>query len=561
MEFRVKDLLKVAALKDATVLSGQNDLNKAIKGATIMEAPDITDWLKGGELILTSLYPIRSFNDEEQQQFILHLAEKGVSALLIKNHRFVTEIPQTIVSAGDKYALPIIQLPKEIPYVDVMYPVLGELFNNQVKKLQYYKEIHDRFTALSLADAGPEKIIGTLETLIGNPVALFDRNFHCIESTFPTLAKFEIIEKIPYYSQTEEMKFPHYQQVVKYPELNGQTGYQIVVPIETINHIKTYLLIGEFNKPLEELDFIAVENCATALSLELVKQFAVAEVDKKFKNDLIDELIGGKPQPLTEILQKANLIGWDLDGSFAAVLFKISNLQDPFSGKHKKNHLLPKRRNETVYETIHHFLPNGIIRTKNDIVIILWKIDENDSQNDSAWKEKIIETAKKIQLAMKKQMKDIHIQVGFGSLAATIMDIQESFKEAQDALELGKIINGEDAITAFSELGIFRLLCNFQDTKALESFIPVSLKKLLDYQHANQKDLFITLKTFLECNQNATKTSQVLYIHHKTAVYRLERIKEITGLNFDDPEEMLSVQVGLKIIELLNRNSTIIPFG
>ena len=63
MEFRVKDVLKLPSLKNAIVLSGEEYLHKVVKGSTIMEAPDITDWLIGGELILTSLYPIRFFNE------------------------------------------------------------------------------------------------------------------------------------------------------------------------------------------------------------------------------------------------------------------------------------------------------------------------------------------------------------------------------------------------------------------------------------------------------------------------------------------------------------------
>jgi PucR family transcriptional regulator, purine catabolism regulatory protein len=552
MEFKVEDLLTISSLKEAVVLSGKGFLNNEIKGATIMEAPDITDWLKGGELILTSLYPIRAFNEEEQEQFILKLAEKGVSALVVKNNRFVTEIPEAMIRAGEASNLPIIQLPKEVPYVDVMYPVMGEIINNQVVKLQYYKEIHDRFTALSLADEGPEKIIATLENLIGNPVALFDRSFHCIASTLPPLTVFELVEKIPYY-KSEGINFPHFRQIVKYPELNGQLGYQIVVPIETINHIKTYLLIAENNKPLEELDYIAVENAATSLSLELVKQFAVAEVDKKFKSDLLEDLIKGKLQSATSIYQNANLIGWDLESSFAVVLFKVAKNSEVFS-TNQKNRGLTIQNEALVYEGIQRYLPNEIIGMKSSLVIVLWKVTEMD-KNDLIWMSKIKKIASDIQRSLKSQKSTIELQVGIGNLANSITEISDSYKKAQDALELGEVLNGKEAITAFSELGIYRLLSHIEDSLQLRTFIPSSLQRLLEYSQANKSDLLQTLKIFLECSQNATKTAQVLYVHHKTVVYRLDRIKEISKINFEDPEELLSVQVGLKIIDLLERKN------
>lgn len=548
MEFRVEDVLKLPSLKKAIVLSGAGYLHKVVKGSTIMEAPDITDWLIGGELILTSLYPIRFFNEEEQKQFIAKLAEKEVSALVIKNHRFVKEIPQSIIDEGEKCKLPIIQIPKEVPYVDILYPVMEEILNIQVKKLQYYKEIHDQFTALSLADESLEKIIETLENLIGNPVALFDRNFSCIASTLPYLTSFEIVEKNYYYDETEKMKFPHYRQIVKYLEQKEKIGHQIVVPIETINHIKTYLLIGEMNKPLEELDFIAVENAATSLSLELVKRFAVAEVDKRFKNDLLEQLIAGK-LPSNILYQDANLIGWDIEGAFAVVLFKISKNNERIYSKQVKRGISNGNEETLLHEAIYQHVPNALIGSKGGLKIVLWKADIKDAE----WLIKIKDRVCTILDLVKKQDNEIAIQVGIGTLSEHINNISDSYIKAQDALEFGEVLNGKESITSYSELGVFRMLGQFTNSEELKSFIPPSLQKLLNYQQANKADLLTTLKVFLQCNQNATKTSQLLFIHHKTVVYRIERIKEITGMDFEDAEEMLLVQIGLKIMELLER--------
>ncbi|MGN7388723.1 PucR family transcriptional regulator [Sporosarcina sp. SAFN-015] len=549
MEFKVKDLLAMEPMKNAEVLGGQNYIHNVIEGVTIMEGPDIAKWLKGGEVILTSLYSIRNFNDTEIKDFISELAEKRVSALIIKN--FGEAISERLLEAGKVYKMPIIKLPQEVPFVDVMYPIMGELFNNQVTKLQYYKEIHDRFTALSLADKGLEKIIHTLEELIGNPVALFDRNFTCIVSTYPELENFEMVEKVHFYEQTSGIKFPHYRQIVKYPEMDNIKGHQIVVPIETLNHNKMYLLIGEINKSLGELDLIAVENAATSLSLELVKQFAVAEVEKKYKNDLIEELISGKIQSVDAVYEKANVIGWDFTGAFAAVLFKINrypeNMLNQNSGLSDRSHFL-------VHEAIHHYLPNGIISNKSNLFIVLWKV-EKSSKSESSWMNEIKKTSSAIQTVINEQVKDIGVQVGIGSAVSDITEIPKSYREAHDALDLGETLNGLASITAFSELGIFRLLRYVKDSTALTQFIPHSLKELLDYQQANQADLLETLQTFLECNQNAAQTAKHLFVHYKTVVYRLDRIKEITGMNFDDAEEMLSVRVGLKIYELLQREN------
>ncbi|WHT49321.1 PucR family transcriptional regulator ligand-binding domain-containing protein [Sporosarcina thermotolerans] len=548
MELKIKDLLAMEPMKNAEIIAGQAFNDNVIQGVTIMEGPDIADWIKGGEVILTSLYSIRNFTENELKEFIGKLAAKRVSALIIK--KFNPEFIEQLLAIGKKYRMPIIELPNSVPFVDVMYPIMGELFNNQVIKLQYYKEIHDRFTALSLAGEGLEKIIYTLEELIGNPVALFDRNFNPIISTYPNLEKFQMVEKVHFYEQTSGIKYPHYRQIVKYPEQKN-IGHQIVVPIDTLNHNKMYLLIGENNNSLGELDLIAVENAVTSLSLELMKQFAVAEVEKKYKNDLIEELISGRFQSMEAVFEKANVIGWDLTGAFTTVLFKINRSED---GVIKQKSGLSDRNHFVVSEAIHHYLPNGIISTKSNLFIILWKV-EKISKNDKSVINEIKKIALSIQTLIKRQIKDIDVQVGIGNAIDDISGIRKSYREAHDALDLGATLNGLASITTFSELGIFRLLRNIEDASALKQFIPQSLGELLGYQQANHADLLNTLKIFLECNQNAAQTAKQLFVHYKTVVYRLERIKEITGMDFDDSEEMLSVRVGLKIHELIQRKN------
>nr|WP_236870934.1 PucR family transcriptional regulator ligand-binding domain-containing protein [Brevibacillus laterosporus] len=554
MEFRVEHVLKMERLHDAEVLGGREGLSNVIEGITIMEAPDIADWLKGGEMLLTSLYPIRNYTEEEQRDFVFRLADKGVSALMIKNHRFVKKIPDAIVEAGEKTALPIIQIPQDIPYVDVLYPVMEELFNNQVMKLKYFIDVHDRFTALSLTDAGLESIITTLGELIGNPVALYDRNFVCMTATssytMPTVQMERNVER----EKIVETKFPYYWMTAKITEPETKSVEQIVVPIRTVNRIKVHLIITEVYKRLEELDFIAIENAATALSLELVKQFAVAEVEREFKNDIIDDLLAGKGQILETVYHRANLIGWDLDRSYAVLLFHVkeefTSLSQKEMNKPRSSRRLQTKTFTYLHEAIRSQFGDGILRSRSDTIILLLPVDQQEGKGKN-WLAAVKEKAREIQGNIRAKAKDIVVQVGIGNVAETVMDISGRYQEAQDALDLGGTLYGSESVTAFAELGLFRLLCQFPDPAALTSFIPPSLSRLLESKNAIKNDLLHTLEVFLEHNQNAAKAAQDLFVHYKTVMYRLERIKEITGMDFEDSEEMLGVRVGMKIINLV----------
>ncbi|WP_330949406.1 PucR family transcriptional regulator [Virgibacillus sp. MG-45] len=543
-------------MKDARYIGDSDGYQHKVSGITVLDTPEISTWLKGGELLITSLYPIRNHTDHEISDWMQHLSTKKISALIIKIQKVFDEIPASILTAGRTYHIPIIQIPVNMPFIDVMYPVMEELLNNKVTKLKYFIEVHDRFTSLSLADSGIEGIIEALDELLGNPVVVYDRDFRPIVASDQVTMTFSELETLQ--SQSEvSTKFPLYRKLVTFPALPERTYQQIVVPIETINNIKINLVVNEINKLITEFDFIAIESAATALSLEMVKQIAVAEVEKKFKNDIVDDLISGKIKSLTNLYNRANIIDLKLEGRYAVVLFHLNVPKEDEENRvshDKNNHKQQQKYYQLLSEAIHYAFPSAIIRSRSDVIIVLWQTDAGAESNKGEL-EKIKAKAQDIVRKFHTNTTDYHVQIGLGNVAKSIIDLPKSYHEAQDALELGQIYNHSDFIVSFSELGIYRLLYQFEDVAALKKFIPDSLTKLLAYQHSHKNDLIETLKVFLQCNQNAAKAAKLLYVHYKTITYRLERIKEITGLDFDDSEEMLSIQVGLRILDILEKEN------
>ena len=103
------------------------------------------------------------------------------------------------------------------------------------------------------------------------------------------------------------------------------------------------------------------------------------------------------------------------------------------------------------------------------------------------------------------------------------------------------------------------MLCQIEDTNTLLEYIPQSLQKLYNYKKTQRDDLLLTLKTYLERNQNLKKTAKDLYIHYKTAAYRIDKIITITGIDFENPSEVLAVRIGFIVHKMMeNLNSDII---
>ena len=102
----------------------------------------------------------------------------------------------------------------------------------------------------------------------------------------------------------------------------------------------------------------------------------------------------------------------------------------------------------------------------------------------------------------------------------------------------------------YQDLGFYRFLSEITNSSKLEELIPSKLL-LLYYK---EPELVETLHSYLDYNQNLTKSAEKLFIHPKTMRYRINKIINFCDLDMDDPEELLSYNIGLRVLPtLINR--------
>lgn len=119
--------LTLPALQGTRVLAGATGLDRVIECATVMEVPNVTRWLRGNELVITSLYALRE-DPDEQVRLVEGLDRVGIAALLIKPKVFVERLPDRMLHEADERGLPVLELPVETPYTDVLNAVMAEVF-------------------------------------------------------------------------------------------------------------------------------------------------------------------------------------------------------------------------------------------------------------------------------------------------------------------------------------------------------------------------------------------------------------------------------------------------
>lgn len=144
-----------------------------------------------------------------------------------------------------------------------------------------------------------------------------------------------------------------------------------------------------------------------------------------------------------------------------------------------------------------------------------------------------------------------HVVIGIGTTVNNLKDLARSFKEAQAALEVGKVFDTEKTIVSYDNLGIARLIYQLPTTLC-ETFLKEIFKRG-SIESLDQETLF-TIQRFFENNLNVSETSRKLFVHRNTLVYRLEKIKKITGLDLREFDHAIVFKIALMVNKYLKSN-------
>ncbi|MCL1831091.1 MAG: helix-turn-helix domain-containing protein [Oscillospiraceae bacterium] len=143
----------------------------------------------------------------------------------------------------------------------------------------------------------------------------------------------------------------------------------------------------------------------------------------------------------------------------------------------------------------------------------------------------------------------INSVVGIGTIISNISELATSFREAQAALEVGKVFDTERSIVSYNNLGIARLI--YQLPTTLCDMFLKEVFKIGSVESLDQETLF-TIQRFFENNLNVSETSRGLFVHRNTLVYRLEKIKKLTGLDLRQFDHAIVFKVALMVKKYLD---------
>jgi len=166
------------------------------------------------------------------------------------------------------------------------------------------------------------------------------------------------------------------------------------------------------------------------------------------------------------------------------------------------------------------------------------------------------EDLEKMALSIEETLRNelsIKTVIGIGTVFDHLRELADSYKEAQTAIDVGKVFDTEKSIINYEKLGIGRLIYQLPTTLC-EIFLSEVFKKN-SIDSLDQETLF-TINKFFENNLNVSETSRKLFVHRNTLVYRLEKIKKLTGLDLREFDHAIIFKVALMVRKYLSSRET-----
>ena len=291
-----------------------------------------------------------------------------------------------------------------------------------------------------------------------------------------------------------------------------------------------------------------LENATINLQDGFLSEFAQDEEKKTYQRDIIHNILNGLLSS-KEMTEAAAQLGMKESDTYRVVDFHTitKNVQR----KYTKEQL---HEVGVIEGELMHLLPDALIYRNMDQIVMIQQVDSD--QTELEYQKEMEEIEEVIQRSILYRKKDTDFQIGIGKSVEGYQRLKESYYEASQAIKYIEIIrqvtgDKNKSVVQYSNLGFFQIFGKVDDMTELERCIPETLKKLYLYDDEHKGELITTLQMYLRNNQSIKKTASAMFVHYRTISYRLEKIKQISGINFDNANEVLAVSNGLIIYKML----------
>jgi purine catabolism regulator len=546
-----------SVLANAKLVAGADGLDHPVEWVRLMETPEVQP--RAGDLMFTSGFPIKD-DMAAQIRLVGRIADSGGAGLVVRPLPYLRKLPPEMLSEADRLSVPLFTIAADVQFIDLMAPLLERIINAEHWRLKRSLEIHKRFTELVLDGKGVTEICRTLADLLESSVVIEDASFHLLahagSSADPhrkeTILRQGTPQRVLFDPQIQRMlrEVEANRAPVKVPPFPhvGMSRERLIAPILAAGQVLGYISVLDHPPHNEELAFMAIEQAALVLALAVAKERELSEVEGRVRGEFLEDLLHGTYGDDSAAQRRARHLGYPLQGSHIVMLVDI----DDFRGFNRARQI----SEDAIQALKRDFLRRvtGVVRTSYARALVQGRSDQVVSllplgTEVGDHQHRVHALGVQIQQAIAEWKPGFTVSVGFSGPAEAPGGVAGSLREVTSVMESLARFKRWSQVVAVPELGLTGLLAAVTDERLVD-YSRRHLGPLIKHDTTRKGNLVATLRAYLETGEQQ-QAAQRLRVHPNTLRYRLDRIREISGVDLEDPETRLNLAVALRVQALL----------
>lgn len=382
-----------------------------------------------------------------------------------------------------------------------------------VAALRRKTAIHDRFTQVAVNGGGREGIVQALSELTGLPAAIEDRAGNVLAWAGAEPAR-----------PTRPVSASRRERLVERAVRAGRPiradGRLLTVACPRSDIVGVLLLVDP-DEAAGEQETVALEHGATVLAIELARLLSVAETELRLGVNLVADLISGTDDGC---YPRAQALGHDLTRPHRVVVVGS-----------RRSRAEPEELLAAVREAMSGRRP-PLLMHKSNTVVVLAPITPDGGE--APWE--------RLSAGLRASAVGSGWRIGVGGVCQAATDYPRSYREALLALRLAGVSGEHRQVVVHDDLGVYQLLSEVADPRAVETFVTRWLGTLQEYDTRRGTNLVETLSRYLDSGGNYDATAEAMALGRSTVRYRLGRIRQISGHNLADPGTRFQLQLATR---------------
>ncbi|MEL7626475.1 MAG: PucR family transcriptional regulator ligand-binding domain-containing protein [Anaerolineaceae bacterium] len=554
LKVRLRDILNIELLAGAEIIAGETGMDNVITSVNVMEVPDILDWVRSGELLLTTAFSFAA-NLDAFNTLIPSLVERGVCGMGIKVKRYIEKLPESVLQTANQLGFPIIKIPQGVSYGDLMKEIFSYIIGEQTRLLEKINGFNNQIKEIMLRRGGMEEFADLVSQVVSCPTMISDQVhksfvFRSSDPKWEAILGHVVPASAPSMSILTDPGLTEIR--TSYDLVDGEKVQRYTIPIYFDENLYGFIYIWDIHDCINKSDLFVIESATSLIALHIVTRMTVMQRENVHRTNFLELLLSDQPESQARAIMDAEYYGFTPTLHHQCVVLRLE-----YDEKNRSALLRNRRIQETslvltgiLSRVQREASTRYISATKPDGIYFLLEFDQNLSTETRAMQTKhfiylLLEVAKELNVAN-------YCYVGVGQAYPGYDKLGESLQEAKQVVRIlmGGPQKNRQHYRFYEEMGISRLFGIPELRGNLVDYANEVLEPFIKYDEEHDGKLLETVEAYFEHGGNLRKISEVLYTHYNTVIYRINRIRDTLKIDLKDPETAFTIQLALKIREV-----------